>query len=235
MTELEMMKAHCPTCDTMTNCDIHAKIIKNWVHDEDGHHVCGKENYKLLQCRGCETVFFHHLSTNSEDINNRYINEKEYISELNETIITFPKPEKDDIRPFWFGQLYYKDTQLHTIMDEMYTAYTHKSFILASIALRTTFDRVIDILNIDPALSFKEKLDELVKTNMVLEKEKDNLDIIVEAGNAAAHRGWSPTEKIFKSLLTVTENFVKRAILPDECLTPVRNEIPAKPQRKKRG
>lgn len=235
MTEFKIMKAHCPKCDTMTNCDIHAQIIKDWIYDEDGNHACGEDDYKFLQCRGCEAVFFHHLSTNSEDIDHRYINENEFISVPHETIVTFPTPVKEDIRPTWFINIYFKDDQLHTIMDQMYTAYTCKSFILASIALRTTFDRVIDILSIDPALTFKEKLDELVKNNMVLEKEKENLAVIVEAGNAAAHRGWSPTEKTFKSLLAVMEDFVRRAIFPDESLSPVRNEIPVKPKRIKQG
>ena len=235
MTTHEVLKAHCPTCDRMTNCDIHGQVVKEWVFNEDLHHVCGKENYKLLECKGCGTVFFHHLSTNSENMKYRYIDEKKFISEPEEFIITFPAPEKDDIRPSWLGSLYYKDTQLHTIMDEMYTAHENKSFILASIALRTSFDRVIDILKIDSALSFKEKLAELVKNNMVLEKEKENLAIIIEAGNAAAHRGWSPTKKTFKSLLTVMENFIRRAIFPDESLSPVRNEMPAKPKRIKPG
>jgi hypothetical protein len=235
MTALKMMKAHCPTCDSMTNCDIHGQTKKEWEFDDGIHSICGANEHKLLECRGCNTVFYFKLSTDDLNYVHRYIHGNMTHSEPEEFIITFPLPEKDDIRPSWFENLYYKDHQLHTIMDEMYTAYTCKSFILASIALRTTFDRVIYILSIDPALTFKEKLDELVKNNMVLEKEKENLAVIVEAGNAAAHRGWSPTEKTFKSLLAVMEDFVRRAIFPDENLSPVRKEIPVKPKRIKQG
>lgn len=235
MIAFEMMKAHCPTCDATTNCDIHGQTKKEWEDGDGIHSISGTDEHKLLECRGCNTVFYFKLSTNDLNYVHQYIHGNMTHSELEEFVITFPLPEKEDIRPYWFGTLYYKDPQLHTVMDEMYTAYTHKSFILASIALRTTFDRVIDILSVDSALSFNGKLAELVKKNMVLEKEKENLAVIVDAGNAAAHRGWSPTEEIFKSLLAVMENFVRRAIFPDESLSPVRNEIPAKPKRIKQG
>ena len=57
--------------------------------------------------------------------------------------------------------------------------------------------------------------------------------MITDAGNAAAHRGWSPDETDATQLLDAMEVFLQRAFIVGQKALSIRNNIPAKPRRKK--
>ncbi|WP_241764072.1 hypothetical protein [Serratia plymuthica] len=63
------------------------------------------------------------------------------------------------------------------------------------------------------------------------ETEKSQLLIVTDAGNAAAHRAWSPTKSEFKSLLTITEDFIRRSVLRDDSIMQIAGKIPAKQKK----
>lgn len=62
-------KGHCPTCDGERTCEIHGSIYKAWDWEDKqyGHSVNGGVDHSLLECQGCETVFYETSSWNSED------------------------------------------------------------------------------------------------------------------------------------------------------------------------
>lgn len=77
-------------------------------------------------------------------------------------------------------------------LKEVYLAYDNGLYTLASIGIRTCFDIISNLLGLDNNLSFAGKLTKLVSDGHILPKEKDNLNVLVDAGNASAHRGWNP-------------------------------------------
>ncbi|QTF07940.1 hypothetical protein HC231_08355 [Brenneria izadpanahii] len=54
---------------------------------------------------------------------------------------------------------------------------------------------------------------------------------VTDAGNAATHRAWSPTKSEFKSLLTITEDFIRRSVLRDDGIMKIAGKIPAKQKK----
>ncbi|EPH9713281.1 DUF4145 domain-containing protein, partial [Enterobacter kobei] len=64
--------------------------------------------------------------------------------------------------------------------------------------------------------------------------EASILSTVVDAGNAAAHRGWSPIKSEFDELLNSIEQFVQRTILSVKTTTHIVERIPPRVKRPKK-
>jgi hypothetical protein len=80
------------------------------------------------------------------------------------------------------------DADLYSLLKETYNALDVDARVLSATGARTIFDRASELLKIDPALTFMEKLDELQKKGHISSSERAQLDILTDAGGAAAHR-----------------------------------------------
>lgn len=225
------IKAPCPYCNGEKNCLIVGQKGRKWNHDDGENYFWAETEYYFLECLGCDGIFTLSISQDSENYDIERDRSGIDVMRYHEKIITYPTPEPESVRPKWLYHIMKHDIQLHAIMNEMYTAYQNKSFILASIGLRTIFDRTTEILKIHPSLTLVEKVEALKDEGYVGETEREQLNIVTEAGNAAAHRGWSPDEVIFKSLLDVIENFVYRTLVKGTGLSAIAGAIPPKPKR----
>ena len=95
------------------------------------------------------------------------------------------------------------------------------------------FDRASELLGVDPAKTFTEKLSELVQLGKVGEDERDTLNTLTDAASAAAHRGWKPKPQELDTMMSIIEAFLYRNfILPAE-VKRLRQNVPTKQQRKK--
>lgn len=226
------VKAHCPTCDGERTCDVHGTIYKAWDWEDkyNGHSVNGGVDHSLLQCRGCESVFYETQSWNSEDIDQYYnaMGQEQYDNPKEK--LTYPKP-KAKTKPLWFDAMQKKDRQLHRILSQMYIAHDNHAHILTAVGLRTALDRSTEVLGIDPAKTFDEKLNELRDGGWIGQTERDILGVVTDAGNAAAHRGWEPDDQEVSQLLSALEVFLQRAFVVGQHALNIKNNIPAKQKR----
>lgn len=225
-------KGHCPTCDGERTCEIHGSIYKAWDWEDRqyGHSVNGGVDYSLLECRGCETVFYETSSWNSEDIDQYYDATGQEQYEHSREIQTYPKPEAKT-KPVWFDAMQKADPQLHNILSQMYLAHDNQAHILTAIGLRTALDRATEVLGIDPAKTFDEKLNKLRDGGWIGQTERDILGVVTDAGNAAAHRGWEPGGQEVSELLSSLEVFLHRAFIVGHKALGIKRSIPAKPKR----
>lgn len=230
--EKKTIKAHCPKCDGERNCTQHGTIYKAWDWEDKyhGHSMNGGVEHSLLECLGCETVFYQTESWNSEEYDHyhdAFGNEK---MEASKEFATYPKPETKT-KPVWFDAMQKKDPQLHSILNQMYVASDNHANILTAIALRTALDRATECLGIDPAKTFDEKLNELRDGGWIGQTERDILGVVTDAGNAAAHRGWEPDNQEVAQLVSSMEVFLHRAFIVGQAALGIRGSIPAKPRR----
>lgn len=233
-------KAHCPSCDGSRNCKVmgyYEKPISDKVHNPGVYF-----DYYLLVCQGCSKAFLQIEERWSKEVLDSIDHEGEHFGDYKETIETWPSPPKRKI-PERFekyrNHIYYSYSKLLGYMlVEVYKAYDKDLLILASGGIRTCFDIVSTSLGIDPNLSFAKKLEKLLEGGHVTEKEKDNLAVLVEAGNASAHRGWSPQSQDVSILLNILENFIENTIIKpiekkilEEMAPTIKKRIPPRPPR----
>lgn len=217
-------------CGGLRNCTVHGQLTTSWSHDE--YPIYGYHHHHLLQCNGCDAVFYHHNEHFSEHTTHEFIN-GEWKEIPIDMITTFP-PMESSFHPIWISKIESVDPQLFQLLTEMYASFEKEHFILASIGLRTVFDRTTEILKIHPGLKLEEKVAALKAEGYVGDTEASVLSSVIDAGNAAAHRGWSPKKIEFMELLDVIEKFVERTILSKKTLEHITQQIPRRPPRPKK-
>lgn len=172
--------------------------------------------YRILNCRGCGTRFFQTIATNSDDLIEECDEQGEKTGNKvpRETVNYYPAMSRHE-RPKWSKFRWTEEKKLRDITDEMYAALDNELPVLAAIGMRTVFDTAIEILGIDPGGTFKEKLDAILAFGKISQEERNHLDALIDAGSAAAHRGWRPDTWHLDTMALILEGFLHRAfVLP---------------------
>ena len=214
MSDKNIRRAECAVCGGPRNCDVKAY----YQQTESEEFITVWSDWYILQCRGCDYTFSQLSITNTED----YIQEEDgaggYETVLVEDNRYWPSLSKRE-RPAWMSDgslsLALKDTErdLVLILGETYTALDQDLPILAAIGIRTSFDVASATLGIDANLPFARKLEELSKQGFIRKHEESGLEQLIDAGNAATHRGWRPTAKDLEIYMEVLEAFINDSII----------------------
>jgi hypothetical protein len=221
--EVARNTAHCNKCCGERNHDVVAQYVEKF--SEEG--ISGGSDYAVLRCRGCDEVSFQKSSWFSEDWD---IDENG--QQYNPIRIkSWPPPQKRS-RPDWIdGWFPTLPRELWELISEVYTARDHNLRVLATIGVRTVFDRSSQLLGVESTLRFADKLEKLVDLELISKNDKRSLELLVQAGNAAAHRGWQPASADLDALINILEAFVQRAFVDPQIQTHLRGVIPAKPPK----
>jgi hypothetical protein len=130
----------------------------------------------------------------------------------NSRVTYWPAPTKRQLPPWVDTVLCWDDPELGDLITETYSALNNDARVLAALGLRTVFDRAAEDLGVDPALTFREKLDALEQIGKIGRSEKDALEVLTDAGGAAAHRGWKPSVDQLQTLMEIGEQFRMRPV-----------------------
>ncbi len=233
------LRGHCPNCDAERNAEV---LAEDTLEEEDkASGVWGRSTYSILRCLGCDRRYIRLVQACSEDTALEDDPETgEPFWAINEQVTYWPSPPRvrGRRRPAWLEcRLEFSEIsvglaseypELASLLGEVYTALDNKSHILATIGMRTVFDCASLKLGADPNQSFAEKLIELTAGNKIGGEEKEILSVLADAGSAAAHRGWKPTEDDIDHLMGALENFLERAFVLKHNLRRVKKNIPAR-------
>jgi hypothetical protein len=74
--------------------------------------------------------------------------------------------------------------------------------------------------------TFGRNVDAFQRAGYLSERQRGNLDTLLEAGHAAVHRGWSPTEQDISTLLDIAESVIATAYLHDQPADALGRKIP---------
>jgi Domain of unknown function (DUF4145) len=199
----------CPTCGACKNADVIAEHDE--ILGEDSFHTTVEYNtYRILKCAGCDEIYFQRERVEVEvpDDDHSVVSvfpplaqvPLEYI--LNEEKSHWPAPSAK--QRDW-GKL--SDSPLLNLLTDVSTALERDLRVLAAIGLRTAFDIASELLGVEPSKSFGKKLDQLNKDGYISSAEKENLQVLTDAGGAAAHRGWEPNREQLNVLVLIMEQF----------------------------
>ena len=206
MTEkkYDLIRIFCNDCLRKMKHRVLSSVKRSGVHDVAPNFSIFWENtYQVLECRECDNVTLRVRHWNDEAQWSQ--DKKDYQDSYYPPIVSRPKPN-------WFDKL---EPKFQDIFYEIYVALDANTRFLAAFGARTALDMLI-VDKIGDVGTFKAKLTRLVKEGHINETEKELLDAVTEAGNAAAHRGYAPDEKLLNSVIDILESlFDKIYFKPD--------------------
>ncbi|MBP7864129.1 DUF4145 domain-containing protein [bacterium] len=209
------IQAQCPKCGPDINVEIKSKYGEG-VEEGD---IYGTIHYFVLKCKGCNYFFIQKITWCDEYAKDEDI---EYWPAL----LTRPRPK-------WLNEMDYKSRHLKEVLLEVYGAIESKLLILSAIGIRTSFDVSSELLGIDANKKFVEKLNDLETTGKISASEKKTLSILVDIGNAAAHRAFRPTLDEISRVMDVLEGFVSRTFIHEIKMKELEVRIPPRVSKKK--
>jgi len=132
---------------------------------------------------------------------------------FNETLHHYPTVNARN-KPTWVEKEDWTDDEkLRALTSEMYAALDNGMPVLAAVGMRTVFDAATELLGIDAGGTFPEKLDKMLDLGKIGREEREQLNALVDAGSAAAHRGWKPEPYQLDTMANILEGFLYRAFL----------------------
>jgi hypothetical protein len=211
----KVRRAHCANCKDERNCSVEAKVEQRGGDDDFQWHT----DWYVLKCRGCDHVFVQTVSSNSEDYDNYYEYNGSTGATYNETISYFPSLTKRS-KPEWLFQYSLmenpKGLGLGSVLEQVYGALDNDLPTLAAIGMRTAFDLAAVQLGGKAEDSFNRKIEGLVSSSKLREKDKEMIAALVDAGSASVHRGWTPSQKELELMIEILESFIEENFIVPE-------------------
>jgi hypothetical protein len=213
------IKTRCFNCESDTNQTILFKDSVLGPQEIIGRNEEGDESQSLWQvaasiwtvskCLGCEELNFKHILRTSPD-------------RESDKIFHFPF-EHTRPAPSWVFKLPIKYLEL---LHEVYGCVNQNLFILALTGIRTVLD-VFIADKVGDIGTFKQKLQRLVTDGIITSAKAKVLEATIDAGNAAAHRGFKPDEDTLFQILDIVEHLLQSEIVD----RPVNQIIQKTPKR----
>ncbi|WP_085906297.1 DUF5655 domain-containing protein [Kiloniella majae] len=223
----ENIKVHCGKCVGERNHQIIAE--HKFRESDDEHDIWMDHEYLIVQCLGCDHIGFLDRSLFSEDIQpTGYDHKGEVVYKAPWSEKLYPPPLYRR-KPEWFEDL--PDPTLQTIFGELYNSLQSESHFLATFGARTVLDRLI-ILKVGDKGNFYRGIRALQDEGLLSEHEKDILQPTLEAGHAAAHRGYTPTSGELKTVLDTIESLVHRILVLPARAELLMDAVPARGGKK---
>ncbi|MBM9402127.1 DUF4145 domain-containing protein [Gluconacetobacter azotocaptans] len=221
MTEKQIERFFCNACKQKTKHFIRGEFNK---HDDDGE-FWNKRRMLIIECCGCENLALVKMTLFSEDVvyfDDPHTGESDSEGKWEEIIyppVTYRNP------PTWFEDL--PDPTLCAISHEIYNSLQTGSHFLATFGSRTLIDRLI-VLTVGDKGNFQKGLQALQDGGMLSQHEREILTPVVDAGNAAAHRGWAPTKEQIAVILDTVEGLIHRLLVLPKLAEELEEAVPSR-------
>ena len=119
------------------------------------------------------------------------------------------------------------------LMREVHLAMGAELYALSAMGIRA----VVDVISVDllagDAGSFSAKVDGLAKAGHLSPSQHNALNVVVDAGNAAAHRGFVPTRDAAQAMLDALEVVLKSAYVLPGAAQSLQAMTPKRPPKSK--
>ncbi|WP_372623061.1 DUF4145 domain-containing protein [Falsiroseomonas sp.] len=215
---VEEVKGHCPQCGANRRANVRG-FFKTEFDDENSPHWEHCE-YRILECKGCDAVYFQRIIASYED------------NEEGASVEHWPIPKRRE-RPSWLNDFFFVgeiDQDFLEILEEIYSALDNNLRSLAAIGIRTALDRAMTLIGI-PDGPFVVRLKALQAGQHIGESQRAALEALTEAGSAAAHRGWKPSFRYLRTMMDILEPFLHHEFVVKAEAERLRGHVPARPLR----
>lgn len=225
--EEKIEKFFCNDCSRETKHFIRAEYSR--TDEADGApEITLTQRMLIIECCGCEHLALVKMTQFSEDfdvVEDIETGQPEEIPFWVEAIyppVTYRSP------PPWFEDL--PDPTICAISEEIYKSLQTGSNYLAAFGSRTLIDRLI-ILTVGDQGNFGKGLNALQAEGMLSSHEREILEPVVQAGHAAAHRGWAPTKEQLATILDTVEGLIHRLLVLPKLAEELEEAVPSRTGR----
>jgi Domain of unknown function (DUF4145) len=125
-------------------------------------------------------------------------------------------------RPAWLTTL---PAELQPRLQELYATLDIGAYGLATMGMRSVFD-LVAAQYVGDAGTFGQKLEALMARRLISSADRERLEVVIEAGNAAAHRGHVPDARAVHQLMDCVEHLLQGLYAFTEPLRALKSAIP---------
>jgi hypothetical protein len=134
-----------------------------------------------------------------------------------------PRPHRSSA-PGWVDKLH--DAELRSILVEVYDARENGFLVLPLMGARTAFDRAMFLKVRDPQGGFGGKLAAMKALGLIDDRSIEILRPMIDAGNAAAHRGMIPARGVLDAVVNEMQRQLHDWFIRDDDASLVRQATP---------
>jgi hypothetical protein len=226
MNSPEKLKAQCNTCHAETLHDVlFEKRDRGSEEAAEDFIFDWGVTWRVIQCRGCESVSMKRSAWNSAATDERGRPEIE---------TTYFPPRIFRDLPAWIGNDYFAQTCPHAVrklMHELYVALQNDCHAASSMLMRAIFEHTM----IDKAgdhSSFSKNLSKFEELGFIGKKQAEVVSSMLEAGHASIHRAFVPKQSDIITLVDILEGILQVVYVQVPKAAELKKRIPA---RKKQG
>jgi hypothetical protein len=177
-------KAPCSNCRTKTSHNV--LHVERRIFDE---------TFELIECAGCGRISFAHTYLVTRD------------SAEERWTDYYPSPVSRP-QPWWLAELRLSgpniDYDLRSLFAEIYEALWGGQHRLAVMGIRALLERLM-VLKVGDQGSFARTLKEFCEKGFIPKVQHDAISAVLDAGHAAMHRMYKPTEVDLNTALDIAE------------------------------
>ena len=196
----DIINEYCNQCRRSTNQELVGIHMQNMQEDIGPDLV-----YEMLKCCGCNAVTMR-------------VTRESGIDDMPPTIIERYPPAIARRIPYWMEmkdsespplELYLLPPDVALLMKEIYIAVQNDLRRLAAMGIRAAIETIMKE-KIGEDAKFNVLMDKFQKAGYLSTREYGSLGTIIEAGHAATHRAWEPTDSDIATLLDITEAIIEK-------------------------
>jgi hypothetical protein len=197
------------------------KVLKD-AHDtgsepyDDGYHISWHIIHEMLECCGCKSVI---------------LRKTHHFSEWDYPDVRFFPPPVSRRKPKWFYDI---PNELRSLLEEIYNSLNANTTALPLMGARAVLDKVI-VNKVGDVGTFAEKLKNLETHGFISQKNREVLDAALDAGSAAAHRGYAPKLADVQTVMDIVENLLQSLYVLDKAAADIKKSTPPRPAVKKKA
>jgi hypothetical protein len=203
--QAETELSFCRRCGGDRHHTVIAKKERHWSDNEA--QIDGSDTWSILECRGCQNITFVHIHWFSEDLT---IGDEgpEPIVHRDLYPPSPPRPLPEWASELWLA-LKHEDRWVVKLHSDIYTALGSGALSLAAMGTRAIVDFVVTS-KVGDAGVFTKKLERMHNKVLITDVQAEIIRAAFDAGSAAAHRGYIPTQEDVYTLLDITETLLRQ-------------------------
>jgi hypothetical protein len=186
------------------------EVVEELEEIDENNAYWWTNTYETLQCRGCSTVCLRHT----------------FEDPTGEHAVNYYPPPIYRRPPRWRYRL---PQDLRALLDEIYQALQNDSRSLATMGTRTLVDMFM-LQAIGDTGSFAKKLNKLRDKGLISPQGRDILEAALDAGSAAAHRGYKPEIGDLVAVMDIVENLLEGAFQLPKVAARLKKSVPPRPK-----